>query len=65
MAVHLQTLGSPVSAVWSMSVPALAMTKADEREVNPEEMGEDLAGHQRTAAREENASRVFATGCRA
>lgn len=48
-----------------MSVPALAMTKADKREVNPEEMGKDLAGHQRTAAREENASRVFATGCRA
>lgn len=69
MAVHLQSFASPVSAVWSMSVPASVMTKVDTRQVNPGEMGKDLAGHQRAAAREQNVIRVFDsllhTGCRA
>lgn len=45
------------------------MTKVDTRQVNPGEMGKDLAGHQRAAAREQSVSRVFDsllhTGCRA
>jgi len=69
VAVHLQPLGSPVCAVWSVSLLASAMSEADTSQANPGEMGKDVAGRPRAAASEQNASRVFdsllQTGCRA
>lgn len=41
-------------------LPASARTELDTRHVNPEEMGEDLAGHQRAAAGEPHVSSLTA-----